>query len=116
MMASGKQGEEPSAKRQLIKLLFAGSVYRITIFRRGLGLVWFRVPIMPDLPTIPTSATLTEPSSSLCLPDRSSQLNSVRQMRRGATRCPISQMKHVSSRAMAMQTTCARFPFAESLR
>jgi hypothetical protein len=41
MMASGKQGEEPSAKRQLIRLLFAGSVYRITIFRRGhwLGLV-----------------------------------------------------------------------------
>lgn len=55
VMASGKQGEEPSAKRQLIKLLFAGSVYRITIFRRGLGLVWFRVPIMPDLPTIPTA-------------------------------------------------------------
>jgi putative SOS response-associated peptidase YedK len=27
MMASGKQGEEPSAKRQLIRLLFAGSVY-----------------------------------------------------------------------------------------
>ena len=47
-MASGKQGEEPSAKRQLIRLLSAGSVYRITTFRRGLGLVWFRVPIMPD--------------------------------------------------------------------
>lgn len=70
MMASGKQGEEPSAKRQLIRLLFAGSAYRITIFRRGLGLVWFRVPIMPDLPTIPTSAALTEPSP-LAVPARS---------------------------------------------
>jgi hypothetical protein len=66
---SGKQGEEPSAKRQLIRLLFAGSVYRITMFRRGLGLVWFRVPIIPDLPTMPTSAAQTEPDSSLCLPD-----------------------------------------------
>ena len=69
-LASGRQGEEPSAKRQLIKLSFAGSVYRITMFRRGPSSVWFRAPIVADLPTMPTSAALTEPSSSPCLPDR----------------------------------------------
>jgi hypothetical protein len=68
-LASGRQGEEPGAKRRLIKLSFAGFVYRITMFRRGPSSVWFRAPIYSDLPTMPTSAALTEPGSSLCLPD-----------------------------------------------
>jgi len=42
--------------------------YRVTVFRRGLGSVWFRAPTIADLPTMPSSTTLTELSSSLCLP------------------------------------------------
>ena len=38
------------------------------MFRRGVGSVWFRAPTIADLPTLPTSTTLTEPSSSLYLP------------------------------------------------
>ena len=66
--AIGRQGEELSAKRQSINLSFAGLEYRITVFRRGLGSVWFRAPTIADLPTMPSSTTLTELSSSLCLP------------------------------------------------